>query len=68
MNVQELINILMKYNRDLEVMIVDEYGKPYSVSYCSPQMIDESDERFLCLEEIEEAENPKEVVSIWPEC
>ncbi len=67
MNVQELINILMKYDRNLEVMIVDEYGKPYSVSYCSPQTLDESGERFLTMSEIKNNEC-EEVVSIWPEC
>lgn len=67
MTVQELINILMKYDRNLTVTIVDEYGNPYQVSYCSPQTLDESGERFLTMNEDKNNEC-EEVVSIWPEC
>ena len=53
-------------------MIVDEYGKPFHVSYCSPQRLDEQLNKFLYLEEVENDQNPNEnpvkVISIWPEC
>lgn len=72
MTVEELISQLSKYDRDLSVVIVDEYGKPFHVSYCSPQRLDEQLNKFLYLEEVENDQNPNEnpvkVISIWPEC
>lgn len=56
MTVEELISQLSKYDRSLSVVIVDEYGKPFHVSYCSPQMLSEDENYFLCLEEMEESE------------
>lgn len=56
MTVEELISQLSKYDRSLSVVIVDEYGKPFSVSYCSPQMLSDDETYFLCLEEIEESD------------
>lgn len=55
----ELISRLRKYDLDLEVVIVDEFGKPFYVSYCSPQRLDESGEMF--------DHDGEDVISIWPE-
>lgn len=67
MTVEELISQLSKYDRDLSVVIVDEYGKPFHVSYCSPQRLDESGEMFV-LNFSDISESDESVVSIWPEC
>lgn len=68
MTVEELISQLSKYDRSLSVVIVDEYGKPFHVSYCSRSSMNNSEEKLLCSEEAEEEINPITVVVIWPEC
>ena len=62
----ELISQLRKYDLDLEVVIVDEFGKPFYVSYCSPQRLDESGEMFDSIHDKDD--NGEDVISIWPEC
>lgn len=66
MTVQELILQLLKYDCDLSVVMVDEFGKPFQISYCSPQRLDESGEVFVS--NYDEDESHESVVSIWPEC
>lgn len=68
MTVEELISVLKKYDQKLNIMIVNENGKPFQISYCAHQMLSEDETFFLCLEEIEEADKLNEVVSIWPDC
>lgn len=68
MTVEELISQLSKYDRNLPIVIVNEYGKPFHVSYCSRSSINNSEEKLLSLEEAEEETNPITVVVIWPEC
>lgn len=67
MTISELISQLSKYDKNLEVVIVDKYGEPLPISYCSPQTLDESKEMFLTIDD-ESNEDCEEVVSIWPEC
>lgn len=66
MTVEQLISQLQRYDRDLVVVIVDEYGEPFQISYCSSQHLDESGEMFIPY--LDASENNEAVVSIWPEC
>ncbi len=68
MTVEELISVLKKYDQKLNIMIVNENGKPFQISYCSRSSMNNSEEKLLCSEEAEEEINPITVVVIWPEC